>query len=60
MLTITDSPKRVVHMLEAVRELTDGKGSNFFLFAAAEEFITSSPLDVDWTTGRGEPVKLTD
>ncbi|MCC6947012.1 MAG: replication-relaxation family protein [Bradyrhizobiaceae bacterium] len=60
VLTVTPGRERVAHMLDVVKELTDGKGSNFFLFAAAEQFADASPLDVEWTTGRGERVKLTD
>jgi hypothetical protein len=60
VLTITDSAKRVRTMLEAVDEMTEGKGSNFFLFADAAKLKTNSPLDIEWTSGKGLPVRLTD
>jgi hypothetical protein len=60
VLSVTDSPKRLNNMLDAVRELTEGKGSNFFLFATVEQLAAASPLDAEWTTGRGEGVSLTD
>lgn len=60
VLTVTDSKKRVEHMLDAVGELTGGKGSNFFLFATADQLSASSPLDLEWITGAGQLVKLTD
>ena len=60
VLTITESSPRVDHMIDAVYDITGGKGSNFFLFAEKSRFYGRSPTDVWWTTGRGELVKLTD
>ena len=60
VLTITDSRKRVETMLDAVNELTGGKGSNFFLFADKAAFADRSPLDVQWTSGKGNLIRLTD
>jgi hypothetical protein len=47
-------------MLNAVHDIADGKGSNFFLFAEKSRFFGRLPTDVWWTTGRGQLVKLTD
>jgi hypothetical protein len=47
-------------MIDAVNEITDGKGSNFFLFAEKLRLARMSPIDVQWTTGKGELVRLTD
>jgi hypothetical protein len=49
-------------MIDAVNEITDtdGKGSNFFLFAEKSRLTRMPPLEVQWTTGRGQLVKLTD
>lgn len=60
LLTVTESVQRVYHMLDAVEEITDGKGSNFFLFTDKLRLAETSPIDMLWTTGRGELVKLTD
>ena len=34
---VTSSPERVEHMLDLVQDLTDGKGTNFFLFVDRRE-----------------------
>lgn len=60
VLTVTDSRKRMETMLDAVNELTGGKGTNFFLFADMAAFAENSPLEALWISGKGEPVRLTD
>jgi hypothetical protein len=60
VLTVTDSAERADRMVQLVYDLTGGRGSNFFLFAEQARFFGRSPLDVWWTTGKGEMVKLTD
>jgi len=60
VLTVTESRKRVDHMIDAVRKITDGKGTNFFLFAEKSRFFGRLPTEVWWTTGKGDLVKLTD
>ena len=57
---VTSSAERVKNMLAVVDELTEGKGSNFFLFVDRKTLATSDPLSVEWTTGKGVAVKLTD
>ena len=60
VLTVTESGSRVDHMINAVYDITGGKGSNFFLFAEKSRFFGRLPTDVWWSTGRGEMVRLTD
>jgi putative transposase len=41
--------------------ITEGRGSNFFLFIDRQTLTASSPLEVEWTTGiwrRGKPDAL--
>jgi hypothetical protein len=40
--------------------ITEGRGSNFFLFADREALATANPFQIDWMTGKGEHVKLSD
>lgn len=60
VLTVTTSPKRVETMLDAVSELTKGKGSELFLFIDEEALRSKSPLDAIWTTGKGNETRLAD
>jgi hypothetical protein len=58
VLTVTQSRKRVDTMVEAVRDLTNGKGSGLFLFVDRETLGASNPLDVEWVSGKGDGVRL--
>ena len=60
MATVTTTPQRVGQMIEAQREITNGRGSNFFLFTDEASLAASNPLDVLWTTGKGRRVRITD
>jgi hypothetical protein len=60
MTTVTTTPERVAQMIEAQREIANGRGSNLFLFADEVSLAESNPLDVLWTTGKGERIRLTD
>ncbi len=60
VLMVTSSGKRVENMLASVDEITDGRGSNFFLFADRAQLETDNVLDALWTTGKGERVRLID
>lgn len=61
VLTVTTTPERVEKMLAALRNITDGRGSNIFLFAdEAQLAAVGDPLDVEWVSGKGEQVRLTD
>lgn len=58
VLTVTTSPARVEQMIEAQKEITDGRGSNMFLFVDDGALLASNPLDVLWMTGKGKRVPL--
>jgi protein involved in plasmid replication-relaxation len=60
VLTVTTSRERVERMLSALEGLTGGGGSNMFLFADQASLVASTPLDVEWTSGKREVVRLTD
>lgn len=60
VLTITSSPERVRNMVRCVGELTEGRGSAFFLFGDRNAFQTLTPLETAWVNGRREEVRLTD
>jgi hypothetical protein len=60
VLVVTASPERVRNMLSAIDQITGGKGSNFFLFVDRATLAASDPLSVEWTTGKGIAVKLSD
>jgi hypothetical protein len=60
VLTVTSSPERVRNMLKAVHDVTEGRGSNFFLFIDRQSLSTCDVLDALWTTGKGEAIHLTD
>jgi hypothetical protein len=53
---VTSSPARVENMRRIVDELTEGRGSNFFLFVDRATLAAGDPLDVEWTTGKGDRV----
>jgi hypothetical protein len=59
ILTVTTSPQRVVNMVQALKNITDGNGSNLFLFIERDT-LSAGCLDAAWISGRGEPVFLTD
>ena len=48
MLTITTSQKRTETMLDALREVTAGKGSELFLFIEDEASRATNSLDAIW------------
>jgi 2-C-methyl-D-erythritol 4-phosphate cytidylyltransferase len=60
VVTVTNTPKRVEQMLEALNRVTEGKGSNMFLFTDEHALVASNPLDVEWVVGKDRLVKLTD
>lgn len=60
VLTVTSSRERVHNMVGAVRGITEGRGSNFFLFSDRETLAASDPLSVEWVSGKGESVRLAD
>ncbi|MGB7100812.1 MAG: hypothetical protein WBD95_18875, partial [Xanthobacteraceae bacterium] len=60
VLTVTTSRARVEQMIEAQKEMTDGRGSNLFLFIDDATLLKSNPLDAQWLTGKGKLIRLTD
>jgi plasmid stabilization system protein ParE len=60
VLLVTESPERVRNMLAAVEQITGGKGSNFFLFTDKGSLAAGNPLEIEWTSGKRNGVKLTD
>ena len=60
VLTVTTSRARVEQMIEAQKEMTDGRGSNLFLFMDDKTLIESNPLTATWSTGKGKLTRLTD
>ncbi|WP_281806235.1 hypothetical protein [Methylocystis echinoides] len=47
-------------MVVALREVTGGKGSKWFLFIEEESLRASNPLDALWVTGKGRERRLVD
>jgi Replication-relaxation len=58
--TVTTTVQRMEQMIEAQKEFTNGRGSNLFLFTDEESLGASGPLDLQWVTGKGEKVRITD
>ena len=59
VLTITTSAKRIETMLDALRDVTDGKGSEMFLFIDEEALRERNPIQTPWVTGKGRTCHLT-
>ncbi len=55
---VTTSPVRVENMIDVVKEMTGGSGSNFFLFVDRDHLAAGDPFEAEWVSGRGEPVRL--
>lgn len=60
VLTVTNSAARVENMVSAVRDITEGRGSNFFLFTDGAALAESNPLQAEWVSGKGQSVRLVD
>ncbi len=58
VLTITTSKERIASMIEVVKKITNGKGSNVFLFADVETLTRNDPLTLPWISGKGTMVQL--
>lgn len=58
--TVTTTKDRVEQMIQAQREITNGRGSNMFLFIDDASLSGSNPLDAFWTSGKTERIRLTD
>ena len=59
-VAVTTTPQRVSQMIEAQLEITNGRGSNMFLFIDDAALVASNPLDAVWTTGKREQIRLID
>ena len=60
VLTVTTTAQRIERMVAALKGITDGKGSSMFLFTDEATLAVKNPLDVEWLSGKGELVRLTD
>lgn len=59
VLTVTTSRQRLNSMVDAVKSITGGAGSNLFLFADMAALQTADTiLKLPWTSGKGETVTL--
>ena len=58
--TVTTTAERVDKMLVALRTITEGTGSNMFLFVDEAKLAAADPLEVEWMSGKAELVRLTD
>ena len=59
---VSTTPTRVEHMLDEVLDLTEGRGSRFFLFTDQETLKAADgdPLKAKWINGKGEITALGD
>jgi DNA-binding transcriptional ArsR family regulator len=60
VLTVTTSAARVEKMLDALGTITNGRGSNVFLFTDQAGLTASNPIDLEWVSGKREGVRLID
>ncbi|MBR1226898.1 replication-relaxation family protein [Bradyrhizobium sp. AUGA SZCCT0176] len=60
VLIETTTRERVVQMIEALEELTSGRGSNLFLFIDEATLAGSDPLNARWVSGKRNHVRLVD
>ena len=60
VLTVTTTGERVERMLAALNGITEGRGSNMFLFTDVQRLAASNPLDLEWVSGKREAVRLID
>lgn len=58
--TVTTTPERVDQMIDALREITGGRGSNMFLFIDDASLSATNPLDARWLTGKGDWIRIAD
>jgi hypothetical protein len=60
VLTLTTDQQRIERMLEALDAITEGRGSNMFLFGEQDSLSKHGPLDLEWTSGKRGTVRLMD
>ncbi len=59
VLTVTTSARRIETMIDALHDVTGGKGSELFLFIEDDVLRNTNPLDALWITGKGRERRLT-
>jgi hypothetical protein len=47
-------------MLSALNTITEGRGSNMFLFTDQASITGSNPLELAWVSGKSDAVRLAD
>lgn len=60
VLVQTTSAERVDQMIEALASLTNGTGSNLFLFIDDASLVTNDPLTAQWISGKRQRMRLVD
>ena len=60
VLTVTTDQARIERMVSALNVITEGRGSNMFLFADSEALSRESPLETAWLSGKAENVRIAD
>lgn len=60
VLIETTTRERVEQMIEALEELTGGRGSNLFLFIDEATLAESDPLNAAWISGKRASVSITE
>jgi hypothetical protein len=60
VLTVTTGMERIERMLSALDGITDGRGSNIFLFTHRSALTSSNLLDLEWVSGKRESVRFID
>ena len=60
VLTVTTDMARIEKMLEALNAITDGRGSNMFLFVDQVTLAAGNPIEMQWVSGKGASVRITD
>jgi hypothetical protein len=60
VLTVTTGPERVERMIGALEGITDGRGSNMFLFTDRAKLTEGNPLDLEWVSGKRDVVRISD
>jgi hypothetical protein len=60
VLTVTTTKERVERMLAALGGITEGRGSNMFLFADQGTLTARNALDLEWVSGKRELIRLVD
>ena len=56
---VTSSAARVKNMFAVADQITEGRGTSFFIFIDQDTLRSGNPLDAGWTTGKGDEVHLT-